>query len=1066
MLHLATPILNIAALLFITAVGPTLTLPRPDDSSSENTITVPDMETYSIEGLPISLHPPENKLQLVLFWDAGDDNAEGLAKEAIVLYERFHDHGLNVLGVYPTLSEDKVIQFSEKWLIPWPQVMNQDVDEPTPMQIFKVKEIPTNFLIDSAGKIIANNLEGEEAHEIIAEALDVSLDNLPMPEPPKEREEQPEPVEYTPPPPQDKKDDNLEKEYDAKKLISGGFKSDWSPDGSKIVYGKPEGKGIQIYDLKTGIKGIMTDKGKDPAWSPDGKHIAYVVEPTYDDFVNEEVWIIDIEGTNAHKLMDGGFPSWSTDGKTVFASSRKDNKVYSIRVDDTDAKPEIYYDEPISWYPAISPDGSKIAYGANEELIIVDRLSGDILLQRTVPEQAGLLLNWSPDGKKLGFGGYGDFGLWVLDVENKKIVELADGIYTMPAWSPDGAKLSFDFRGRPEREIWMIETDTLNAALTDAPPIQETGPITLVIDPHAEEIMKGFAKHLEGFKSIQFEMNIEFSISGQGQEREMKTTQALYIQKPDKLACVNTGGDFGITLVSDGKTLKAYLPMFKTYYEKEGPESIDALQSMDLPGALRNSPAFPVFILDRVIQKEKNVMKDIKKLLYKGKKEIDGADYHVVRISVDNGDVEYYFTTDEKPLLNKIIPDVSTLLDEMPPAEIEVKIECGFENWKFGEEIPATAFDFAPPSDAVKVDSLEAIARPPSSSPPTLRPASIAGQTAPDFSLTTLDDGEITLSEQRDHIVILDFWATWCPPCRKAMPILEKVAEEYKEKGVKLIAVNQQESSDTIRKYLEENDLHPTVALDANGEVGKLYSVEGIPKTVIIDQKGIIQKTFDGFSPNFEMELKKQIDQLLKTGSVIRVPEVALYEPAGSFTCIDLTDYYNAELTDAWHKSQGYENNTLASLPTGINNYNGVEFKTDGILQLTNPTLHERTTIYPEKVEGIKIDQSFQRLHVLHAAAWQSQPGTVVGKYILNYADGGTHEIEIKYGEDVVDWWAYGGIPTKSVIAWRGTNPQATIRLFRNTWENPKPDSIVDSLDYISTMDQSVPYLVALTVED
>ncbi|RJP27826.1 MAG: DUF2092 domain-containing protein [Candidatus Omnitrophota bacterium] len=714
MLHSYSTILKIAALFYLTAIGPIPSSPKPESPMPESDLMIPALEVDSIEGLPVSFRPLEGKFLLVCFWDVKSENADDLAKETITFYRRFHDQGLDVVSIYPTLSEDAIIQFSERWLIPWPQVSNQHAGDPTPMQIFKVNVIPVNFLVDSNGKVVAQNLAGESAHETIAKALGVTLENIPMPEPPEERTEERIQEPYSPPPRSDRKDANLENEYLAKRLASGVFTSSWSPDGSKLVFGKSQGNGIHILDIATGNIQILNEKGKDPAWSPTGEWIAYVVEPSYDDFTNETVWIMDCEGKNARKLLDGGYPSWSADGNSVIVTSRKEPRLYSIRVDDPNAQPTIYYDDSAGNYPAISPDGSKIAYGLQEELVILDRMTGAVILKRPIPGQSGLLMNWSPDGKRLGFGGYGDFGLWILDLEHKTILELATGKYTMPAWSPDGKKLAFDFRGLPEQEIWIIETEKLDKALADAPRFAETGPLTVVIDPCAEEIMQRFSDHNANLERFQFDFKLCATIEAYNEKREIQANQSVFIQKPNKIAFVLYGGEVGLTMISDGKTLKAFLPMLKTYYEGDAPATIDELRAMlaDIPN-LNNSPAFPVFILDFILNKSDEQKKDWKQLLYKGKQESEGLEFLTIKVVKKEGAVDYQFITGENPILKKLIPDNSLLIKEVPPPEIKVQIECVFENWKWNEDIADTVFTFTPPDDAVKVDSLAAIVRPP-----------------------------------------------------------------------------------------------------------------------------------------------------------------------------------------------------------------------------------------------------------------------------------------------------------------------------------------------------------------
>ncbi len=162
-----------------------------ETSSLEAGSTVPELEAYSIEGLPISLHPPENKMMLLLFWDITDENIDETVVDAYVLYKRFHEEGLKAVGIYANQSEDTLFSFAEHWQIPWPQVISNE--EINLFQRLGIKDTPSNLLIDTQGKIIAKNLKGKEAHEFLSKQFNVSLNSLPMPESPTVRPDRPQP---------------------------------------------------------------------------------------------------------------------------------------------------------------------------------------------------------------------------------------------------------------------------------------------------------------------------------------------------------------------------------------------------------------------------------------------------------------------------------------------------------------------------------------------------------------------------------------------------------------------------------------------------------------------------------------------------------------------------------------------------------------------------------------------------------------------------------------------------------------------------------------------------------
>jgi thiol-disulfide isomerase/thioredoxin len=140
----------------------------------------------------------------------------------------------------------------------------------------------------------------------------------------------------------------------------------------------------------------------------------------------------------------------------------------------------------------------------------------------------------------------------------------------------------------------------------------------------------------------------------------------------------------------------------------------------------------------------------------------------------------------------------------------------------------------------------------------------LVGKPAPDIEQELLDGSHFSLNEQNGKsVVVLDFWATWCGPCVMEMPVVAKVADEYRDKGVALYCVNQREDADTIRSFLEENKSMVTVCLDPQGEAGDAYGADAIPLLVIVDKAGVVRNVHLGYSPDIGDTLKAELDALL-----------------------------------------------------------------------------------------------------------------------------------------------------------------------------------------------------------
>ena len=155
---------------------------------------------------------------------------------------------------------------------------------------------------------------------------------------------------------------------------------------------------------------------------------------------------------------------------------------------------------------------------------------------------------------------------------------------------------------------------------------------------------------------------------------------------------------------------------------------------------------------------------------------------------------------------------------------------------------------------------------PPTPAPPPPAPAIPEGinigNRALDFKLPTLAGDNVSLSGLRGKFVLLNFWATWCGPCKFEMPFLQQVHDTWNSKGLVVLEIDVGEKSDTIQKFMTELNLSTIVPMDTDMKVAKAYSITAIPTTFIIDKDGIIRQKVIGAFPNkeaIERELGKII---------------------------------------------------------------------------------------------------------------------------------------------------------------------------------------------------------------
>ncbi len=143
-------------------------------------------------------------------------------------------------------------------------------------------------------------------------------------------------------------------------------------------------------------------------------------------------------------------------------------------------------------------------------------------------------------------------------------------------------------------------------------------------------------------------------------------------------------------------------------------------------------------------------------------------------------------------------------------------------------------------------------------------PSPQTGFTAPDFTLDILGGGTVSLSDLRGQAVLVNFWATWCPPCRAEMPAIQRVYDRYRDQGFTVLAVDLQESDAQVAAFAEDMGLTFPILMDRDGSVFARYRVMALPSTFFVDRDGIIRELTVG-GPMTEAFIESQVTSLLAT---------------------------------------------------------------------------------------------------------------------------------------------------------------------------------------------------------
>lgn len=147
-------------------------------------------------------------------------------------------------------------------------------------------------------------------------------------------------------------------------------------------------------------------------------------------------------------------------------------------------------------------------------------------------------------------------------------------------------------------------------------------------------------------------------------------------------------------------------------------------------------------------------------------------------------------------------------------------------------------------------------------STPVLAAKTLQGE-APDFTLKSNSGKNLRLSELRGQVVMINFWASWCGPCRQEMPILDALHKRYAKAGFSVLGVNVEQDSGLADQLLKDIPVSFPVLYDPDSVVSKLYAVDAMPSTVMVDRDGRMRYLHRGYKPGYEDDYRDQIVELL-----------------------------------------------------------------------------------------------------------------------------------------------------------------------------------------------------------
>ena len=395
-------------------------------------------------------------------------------------------------------------------------------------------------------------------------------------------------------------------------------------------------------------------------------------------------------------------------------------------------------------------------------------------------------------------------------------------------------------------------------------------------DTKSREILRSALDLLTQAKTVRVECRSRLNCKQFDPKRTVYLSADIAVQRPNRMAMISTGasawkddalvpleeaGVFPDSVASDGETIR--------HYDAEKDTFAENAASAELPEMEERASASGVDVCAGIFAIQLLTDRDAYELFtaparvirHAGIEEYRGLRCHHIIFSPESNPIEFWIDAGEKPIIHRIRkrgPFLSWSAAAGKPEPSEEGTDEHYANWQFDVDLPAETFSRTRLEQAQRMaQAARKLGR--------LDPAlALLGQPAPTASLKLLDGGSFDIAAQNGkHVVILDFWATWCRDCQRGLPIVAKVAEEYRARGVVFCAVNFGEKAEKITGLLKEKGWSMPVALDVEKGLSERYLVHAIPQTVIIDQHGVVRFMHFEAPPDVEQRLRAELDTLV-----------------------------------------------------------------------------------------------------------------------------------------------------------------------------------------------------------
>lgn len=395
---------------------------------------------------------------------------------------------------------------------------------------------------------------------------------------------------------------------------------------------------------------------------------------------------------------------------------------------------------------------------------------------------------------------------------------------------------------QPDEQTTAATTQpTAAEATTEAAPQVPTEPVkSAEITPDARTLLDELSQAYKSVKTLSMKGTVKalFDVGGENVNQSIDFT-ADYASPNKFRFAIKDALDLGST----GEKVYIYSGAEKVYKTADAPKDALHLTNLMYPIPMiisRQNPSLMLLLSDNPAEE---AILGATKVSKAEDTTIDDTAYPTLHVESAEGDVTLVLDPSSH-LLRRMAVDMKKQLSSQGEQDVkEATVTFDYSLQDTAAAFAEDHFNWTPPADARDAATLQ---------PPNPSDALLNSE-APGFTLKDFAGADISLATQKGNVVVLDFWATWCPPCVVSLPELDTFAKSAGN-NVKVFAVNLQEDQQTAQKFMKDQQLSLNVLLDTDGAVAMSYKVQTIPSTIVIGKDGKVAATFLGAGQQEQIE--------------------------------------------------------------------------------------------------------------------------------------------------------------------------------------------------------------------